>query len=250
MGRCRGTFVIFFGVKHRMRKEEMEEQFNKEARKGGYLHLMQQTSQIRMQTKRTVSTLRAESLWPSTVTWEQLLGKEREEVCRSFLCTAGTQKDGPRETRPCFEAVVKRARAIRRPWLNARDANLSPEDFEKSMWFQSMQMVTEAPKEASTCRSKGPDSEFIERAYDYVTASQSLKGKLTQMVVVEDLESRPHRAVSFVVEREKEVQEWNEQKMLKALPGFIGGRLPGRSTEERGREEQEEAEESREVRGL
>ena len=34
----------------------------------------------------------------------------------------------------------------------------------------------------------------------------------------------------FVIEREKEVQEWNEQKMLEALPGNSGGRLPGRST--------------------
>ena len=32
MRRYRGTFDIFFGVKHRMRKEEIEEQFNKEAK--------------------------------------------------------------------------------------------------------------------------------------------------------------------------------------------------------------------------
>ena len=31
------------------------------------------------------------------------------------------------------------------------------------------------------------------------------------MKVLEDIESRPHKAVSFVVERDKEVQEWNEQ---------------------------------------
>ena len=54
--------------------------------------------------------------------------------------------------------------------------------------------------------------------------------------MVEDVESRPHRAVPFVVEREKEVQEWNEQKLPKVLPGFCGGRLPGRSSEEKGRE--------------
>ena len=46
---------------------------------------------------------------------------------------------------------------------------------------------------------------------------------------VEDFESRPHKAVSFVVEREKEEQEWNEQKLLEALLGYGGGR-PGRST--------------------
>ena len=44
------------------------------------------------------------------------------------------------------------------------------------------------------------------------------------MKVVEDFESRPHRAVSFLVEREKEMQEWTEQKLPKVLPGYSGGR--------------------------
>ena len=34
-----------------------------------------------------------------------------------------------------------------------------------------------APKGASTCRSKGPKDVWIERTYDYVVASGSLKGK-------------------------------------------------------------------------
>ena len=34
MRRCKGTFDIFLGVEHRMKKEEMEEQFNKEASQG------------------------------------------------------------------------------------------------------------------------------------------------------------------------------------------------------------------------
>ena len=53
-------------------------------------------------------------------------------------------------------------------------------------------------------------------------------------------------AVTFVVERGKERQEWNEQKLPKVLPGYSGGRLPGRSTEEKGREEREEEEEEEE----
>ena len=32
MRRYEGTFDIFFGIEHRMRREEMEEQFNKEAK--------------------------------------------------------------------------------------------------------------------------------------------------------------------------------------------------------------------------
>ena len=31
--------------------------------------------------------------------------------------------------------------------------------------------------------------------------------------------------MSFVVERDTEVQEWNEQKMLNALLGYSGGRF-------------------------
>ena len=51
------------------------------------------------------------------------------------------------------------------------------------------------------------------------------------MVVAEDFESRPHKAVPFVVEREKEIQEWNEQKGAKrCLLGHSGGRLPGGSS--------------------
>ena len=74
-----------------------------------------------------------------------------------------------------------------------------------------------------------------------------LKGKSQKMEVVKDFGSRPHKAVSFVIERDKEVQEWIEQKMPKALLGFSGPRLPGRSTVEKGREEEEEDEESRKL---
>ena len=58
------------------------------------------------------------------------------------------------------------------------------------------------------------------------------------MKVIEDFESRPHKAV----ERGKERQEWNEQQLPKTLPGYSGGRPPGRSTKEKGREEGEEGE--------
>ena len=68
------------------------------------------------------------------------------------------------------------------------------------------------------------------------------------MKVVEDFffESRPHQAVSSVVQRDKEIQEYIGQKLLNALPGFCGGMLPGRSTKEKGRYDGEEEEDSRE----
>ena len=34
MTRYRGTIDVFFGIEHRMRKEEKEEQFNKESKQG------------------------------------------------------------------------------------------------------------------------------------------------------------------------------------------------------------------------
>ena len=52
----------------------------------------------------------------------------------------------------------------------------------------------------------------------YVIACNSLKGKISQVEVVEGFGSRPHKAVSFVIEREKEMKEWNQQKLPKVLP--------------------------------
>ena len=63
-----------------------------------------------------------------------------------------------------------------------------------------------APKGASTCRSKGPKDVWIEGTYDCEVASGSLRGKILQMEVVEDFESRPHKAVSCVVRREKKIK--------------------------------------------
>ena len=40
------------------------------------------------------------------------------------------------------------------------------------------------------------------KTYDDVIACSSFRGTISQMEVVEDFESRPHKAVSFVVERD------------------------------------------------
>ena len=101
-----------------------------------------------------------------------------------------------------IEAVVKQARKTRMtPWLIACNTNMMPEDFEKSMWFQTRRVFIEAPKGASTCSLQSPKGILIERTCDYVL-QKSLKGKIKQIEVVEDFEFRPHKAVSFVLERE------------------------------------------------
>ena len=75
----------------------------------------------------------------------------------------------------------------------------------------------------TTCRSKGPKGEWIERTNDEVIASGSLKGNILQMEVVEDFESRPHEAVNGT----------SRKKLSKVLLGYSGGRWPGRSTKEK-----------------
>ena len=113
----------------------------------------------------------------------------------SSRCTSGTRKDGRRGIEALLEAVLKQASITKHPWLVACDANMCPEDFEKSFWFQRETMHVVAPQGASTCRSKGPKDVWIERPYDCVVASGGLKRKIKLMVVVEDFESRPHKAV-------------------------------------------------------
>ena len=54
-----------------------------------------------------------------------------------------------------------------------------------------------------------------------------------------------------MVRREEEVKEWNEQQLPEVLPGYSGGRFPGRSTKKKGSEEGEVDEDGgkRRIRG-
>ena len=173
-----------------------------------------------------VESIRQENfLWQSTATWEQLwewkngtiesIPGNEGRIAKAWVTVRGGWRvlsvyvwhsEGwtPRNE-ALLEAVLKQTRTTRHTWLIGCDANMCPEDVEKCLWFQSERMHVVAPKEASTCRWKGPKGEWIERIYDYVVAG-SLKGKISQMEVVE---------VSFVDEREKELLEWNEQKLPK-----------------------------------
>ena len=58
-----------------------------------------------------------------------------------------------------------------------------------------------APERMSTCRSKIAKGEWVEKVCDKVIGCNRLKGKISLMEVVEGFESRPHKAVTFVVER-------------------------------------------------
>ena len=75
---------------------------------------------------------------------------------------------------------------------------------------------------------------WIERTYDYVVANGSLKGKILQMEVVEDFESRPHKAVSFCgrkIERNKGMERAG------AAEGAAWSQRRKVATKEKGREE-------------
>ena len=82
--------------------------------------------------------------------------------------------EGTPRNEALLEAVLKHARTTRHPWLTACDANMCPEDFEKSLWFQEEQMHVVAPKEAATCRSAGPTGEWIARTHEWQLQRENL----------------------------------------------------------------------------
>ena len=80
MVRYKGTCDNFFGTEHRLRKKDMEEHISTERpRKDGDLQRMQQESPMTEQAVRIVSTRRVQSLLQSTVNWEHLSEKKKEQ---------------------------------------------------------------------------------------------------------------------------------------------------------------------------
>ena len=75
-----------------------------------------------------------------------------------------------------LEAVLKRTRTTKHPWLMACDANMSPEDFEKNFWFRKDQMHVIAPEGVSTCWSKKMPKENGWKRYMTVSWSAAALG--------------------------------------------------------------------------
>ena len=95
---------------------------------------------------------------------------------------------------------------------------MCPGDIEKSLGFQRDQMYVVAPERSVDTQINWPKRRADQKDRWWKTSSRGQRGG--------------------------EVQEWNE--MPKVLLGYSGGRLPGRSTKARGREE-EAGEEGRET---
>ena len=170
MRRYKGTFDIFG-------KDEMEEQFKKEAQEGWRF---------------AADAARITDNNASSEDRKHTSGRVFVAVDRNLGAVIGTEE-------AAVESILGGMRAFSVYFWHSQD------------WTPRNEALLEAVvKQAKATRHP----------------SNSLRGKITQMEAVEDFESRPHKAVSFVVERDKEVQEWSEQMMPTALPGYSGGRLP------------------------
>ena len=102
-----------------------------------------------------------------------------------------------------------------------------------------------APEGASTCRSKSAEGEWVEKVYDHVIACYSPKGKISQMKVVEDFESRPHKAVSFVWKEKRRCRNGLSRSCQRCFLATVEEGCQEEAKGERGREEEEEEKESK-----
>ena len=69
--------------------------------------------------------------------------------------------------------------------------------------FRKEQTYVMTPEGVSACRSRSAEGELVADVYDYVKTCSSLKGIISDIQVIEDFESRPHKAVTFAVQRGK-----------------------------------------------
>ena len=122
MKRYKGKWDNFFGKKHRLRKEEMEEQFNKETKEGWRFA----ASAARMTKETTGDEDRKHTSGGVVVAIDSNLGAVvgaeegaiesipgnegriaqawvSEEGCVCSRCTSGIRKDGRRETKPSWK---------------------------------------------------------------------------------------------------------------------------------------------------
>ena len=164
MRKYKGTFDIFFGKKHGLRKEEVEEQLNEEAKPdSARITDERASSEDQKHTSGGVfgavdSNLGAvvggeEETVTSIPGHEGRTAQVRVNVRGGMRMFAAyfwhTEGWTPRD-----EAILERARATKHPWLVACDANMSPVDFEKSLRFPEDHMHVTAPEGVSTCWSK------------------------------------------------------------------------------------------------
>ena len=156
MRRYKGRCGIFFGIEHRLRKEEMEEQFNREAKEGwGFA-----ADAARITDERASSEDRRHTSGGVLVAVDRYLGAvvgaekgavvsnpgNEGRIAQSWVNVRGGlrvfsvyfwhSEDWTPRNEALLEAVLKQARTTRHSCLTACDANMCLEDFDKSFWFQ------------------------------------------------------------------------------------------------------------------
>ena len=153
MWRYRGTFDVFFGIEHRLRKEEMEA---KEGRRfaASAARITEETAGDEDRTHTSGGVFVATDSNPGAVVGaeegaiESIPGNEGRITqawvnVRGGLCVFTVHfwhsEGWTLRNEALLEAVLKRTRTSKHPWLIACDANMSPEDFEKSLWFRKDQ---------------------------------------------------------------------------------------------------------------
>ena len=138
--RYKGKYDIFLGIEHRLRKEAMVEQFNKEAQEG--LRFASDAARITGFFAAVDSNLGAvvgekEGALTSIPGNEGRIAQAWVNVRGGVIFFAAyfwhTEGWTPRNE-AILEAVLG-ARATTHPWLVACDADIRPVDFEKSLWF-------------------------------------------------------------------------------------------------------------------
>ena len=135
MSRYKSAFDIFFGVEHTMKKEDMEEQFNKEAKQ---------------EWRFAADAARITDENASSEDRKHRSGGEEEGAVESIPRNKGTcegryacfsvyswnSECWSQRSETLMDAVVKQVRTTKHAWLIACDANVSPEDFSKILWLQ------------------------------------------------------------------------------------------------------------------
>ena len=174
MRRYEGTNDVFIGMGHRLRKEEMEEQCDIEAKEGwrfaaSAARITEETAGVKDRKHTSGGVFVAiDSNLGAVVGAEEgavesIPGNEGRiaQAClnvrgglRIFSVYCWHSEGWSSRNEALLEAVLKRTRTTNYPWLTACHANMSPEDFEKKLWFRKERMCVIAPEGVSTCRSR------------------------------------------------------------------------------------------------
>ena len=183
---------LFFGMEHRLK----EEQFNREAIEGWRFA----ADAARITDETAGSEARKHTPGGFFVAVDSNLGavvgvKEGaiDSIPGNEARIAPNVRGGMRVFSVCFwhsevwtprneallETVLKQARTTRHPWLTACDANVGPEDFEKSLFsfIKGSRCMCWLRKKRPRAGRKAQKGEWIDKTYDCVIASVSLLTK-------------------------------------------------------------------------